>query len=144
MCCSRFWVCLRVRVCVCVRLCVGRGTPPLPPLLPPSLNTPGSRASTASAAAVLSSSSSSSRPRHHKSLSSSNHPCPSDLHAPRPRQVSHSLFLSDTLTHTLLGRHTHTLSAPSVPFSTHHFTQHRLSSFPQWTKTKERDEEGIK
>uniref|UniRef100_A0A7N8X935 non-specific serine/threonine protein kinase n=1 Tax=Mastacembelus armatus TaxID=205130 RepID=A0A7N8X935_9TELE len=48
-----------------------------------SLNTPGSRASTASAAAVLSSSSSSSRPRHHKSLSSSNHPCPSDLHAPR-------------------------------------------------------------
>ncbi|XP_041841324.1 serine/threonine-protein kinase MARK2 isoform X8 [Melanotaenia boesemani] len=49
-----------------------------------SLNTPGSRASTASAAAVLSSSSSSSRPRHHKSLSSSNHPCPSDLHAQRP------------------------------------------------------------
>uniref|UniRef100_A0A665UN38 non-specific serine/threonine protein kinase n=1 Tax=Echeneis naucrates TaxID=173247 RepID=A0A665UN38_ECHNA len=50
-----------------------------------SLNTPGSRASTASAAAVLSSSSSSSsRTRHHKSLSSSNHPCPSDLHAPRP------------------------------------------------------------
>ncbi|XP_061664384.1 serine/threonine-protein kinase MARK2 isoform X3 [Syngnathoides biaculeatus] len=53
-----------------------------------SLNTPGSRASTASAAAVLSSSSSSSssssRPRHHKSLSSSNHPCPSDLHASRP------------------------------------------------------------
>ncbi|XP_012718023.2 serine/threonine-protein kinase MARK2 isoform X3 [Fundulus heteroclitus] len=49
-----------------------------------SLNTPGSRASTASAAAVLSSSSSSSRPRHQKSLSSSNHPCPTDLHAPRP------------------------------------------------------------
>uniref|UniRef100_A0A8C4EXJ6 non-specific serine/threonine protein kinase n=1 Tax=Dicentrarchus labrax TaxID=13489 RepID=A0A8C4EXJ6_DICLA len=49
-----------------------------------SLNTPGSRASTASAAAVLSSSSSTSRSRHHKSLSSSNHPCPSDLHAPRP------------------------------------------------------------
>ncbi|XP_034020677.1 serine/threonine-protein kinase MARK2 isoform X3 [Thalassophryne amazonica] len=47
-----------------------------------SLNTPGSRASTASAAAVLSSSSS--RPHHQKSLSSSNHPCPSDLHAPRP------------------------------------------------------------
>ncbi|XP_041723830.1 serine/threonine-protein kinase MARK2 isoform X2 [Coregonus clupeaformis] len=54
-----------------------------------SLNTPGSRASTASAAAVLSSSSSSSssRPRHHKSLSTSNHPCPppgpgSDFHAP--------------------------------------------------------------
>ncbi|CAL9694199.1 unnamed protein product [Knipowitschia caucasica] len=46
-----------------------------------SLNTPGSRASTASATAVLSSSSS--RPRHHKSYSSSNHPCPSDLHAPR-------------------------------------------------------------
>ncbi|XP_037832348.1 serine/threonine-protein kinase MARK2 isoform X4 [Kryptolebias marmoratus] len=53
-----------------------------------SLNTPGSRASTASAAAVLSSSSSSSRPRHHKSLSSSNHPCPSDLHAPRPSGAS--------------------------------------------------------
>ncbi|XP_037532599.1 serine/threonine-protein kinase MARK2 isoform X2 [Nematolebias whitei] len=51
-----------------------------------SLNTPGSRASTASAAAVLSSSSS--RPRHHKSLSSSNHPCPSDLHAPRPSGAS--------------------------------------------------------
>uniref|UniRef100_A0A3Q1CW24 MAP/microtubule affinity-regulating kinase 3 n=1 Tax=Amphiprion ocellaris TaxID=80972 RepID=A0A3Q1CW24_AMPOC len=48
-----------------------------------SLNIAGSRASTASAAAVLSSSSSSSRPRHHKSLSSSNHPCPSDLHTPR-------------------------------------------------------------
>ncbi|KAM8882634.1 serine/threonine-protein kinase MARK2 isoform 6-T6 [Synchiropus picturatus] len=46
-----------------------------------SLNTPGSRASTASAAAVLSSSSSS-RPHHKKSYSSSNHPCPSDLHAP--------------------------------------------------------------
>ncbi|XP_013874502.1 serine/threonine-protein kinase MARK2 isoform X2 [Austrofundulus limnaeus] len=52
-----------------------------------SLNTPGSRASTASAAAVLSSSSSS-RPRHNKSLSSSNHPCPSDLHAPRPSGAS--------------------------------------------------------
>uniref|UniRef100_A0A3B5LF98 non-specific serine/threonine protein kinase n=1 Tax=Xiphophorus couchianus TaxID=32473 RepID=A0A3B5LF98_9TELE len=50
-----------------------------------SLNTPGSRASTASAAAVLSSTSS--RPRHQKSLSSSNHPCPSDLHAPRPSAV---------------------------------------------------------
>ncbi|XP_034532212.1 serine/threonine-protein kinase MARK2 isoform X6 [Notolabrus celidotus] len=52
-----------------------------------SLNTPGSRASTASAAAVLSSSSTS-RPRHHKSQSSSNHPCPSDLHAPRPSAPS--------------------------------------------------------
>ncbi|XP_036404388.1 serine/threonine-protein kinase MARK2 isoform X2 [Megalops cyprinoides] len=46
-----------------------------------SLNTPGSRASTASAAAVLTSSSS--RPRHHKSLSSSAHPSPPNLHAPR-------------------------------------------------------------
>ncbi|XP_071234613.1 serine/threonine-protein kinase MARK2 isoform X5 [Salvelinus alpinus] len=49
-----------------------------------SLNTPGSRASTSSAAAILSSSSSSSRPRHHKSLSTSNHPCPPpgpDFHA---------------------------------------------------------------
>ncbi|KAL2079705.1 hypothetical protein ACEWY4_025449 [Coilia grayii] len=45
-----------------------------------SLNTPGSRASTASAAAVLSSSSSSSRSRHHKSQSTSAHPCPTDLH----------------------------------------------------------------
>uniref|UniRef100_A0A8C9VHZ4 non-specific serine/threonine protein kinase n=1 Tax=Scleropages formosus TaxID=113540 RepID=A0A8C9VHZ4_SCLFO len=48
-----------------------------------SLNTPGSRASTASAAAVLTSSSSSSRPRHHKSLSSSAHPSPPDFHAHR-------------------------------------------------------------
>ncbi|XP_052353703.1 serine/threonine-protein kinase MARK2 isoform X1 [Oncorhynchus keta] len=49
-----------------------------------SLNTPGSRASTSSAAAILSSSSSSSRPRQHKSLSTSNHPCPPpgpDFHA---------------------------------------------------------------
>ncbi|KAJ8367303.1 hypothetical protein AAFF_G00321130 [Aldrovandia affinis] len=44
-----------------------------------SLNTPGSRASTASAAAVLTSS----RTRHHKSLSSSAHPSPPDLHAHR-------------------------------------------------------------
>uniref|UniRef100_A0A8C7FKN2 non-specific serine/threonine protein kinase n=1 Tax=Oncorhynchus kisutch TaxID=8019 RepID=A0A8C7FKN2_ONCKI len=46
-----------------------------------SLNTPGSRASTSSAAAILSSSS---RPRQHKSLSTSNHPCPPpgpDFHA---------------------------------------------------------------
>ncbi|XP_038146043.1 serine/threonine-protein kinase MARK2 isoform X9 [Cyprinodon tularosa] len=50
-----------------------------------SLNTPGSRASTASAAAVLSSSS---RPHHQKSLSTSNHPCPSDLHAPRSSAAS--------------------------------------------------------
>uniref|UniRef100_A0A4W4HHQ7 non-specific serine/threonine protein kinase n=1 Tax=Electrophorus electricus TaxID=8005 RepID=A0A4W4HHQ7_ELEEL len=50
-----------------------------------SLNTPGSRASTASAAAVLSTSSfSSSRSRHHKSFSSSAHPCPADLHTYRP------------------------------------------------------------
>ncbi|XP_057199902.1 serine/threonine-protein kinase MARK2 isoform X2 [Triplophysa rosa] len=48
-----------------------------------SLSTPGSRASTASAGAVLSSSSSS-RPRHHKSLSTSAHPCPADLHTHRP------------------------------------------------------------
>ncbi|KAG7484916.1 hypothetical protein MATL_G00054860 [Megalops atlanticus] len=46
-----------------------------------SLNTPGSRASTASAAAVLSSTS---RPRHHKSLSTSAHPSPPDLHALQP------------------------------------------------------------
>ncbi|XP_050969912.1 serine/threonine-protein kinase MARK2 isoform X2 [Labeo rohita] len=49
-----------------------------------SLSTPGSRASTASAGAVLSSSSSSSRTRHHKSLSTSAHPCPADLHSHRP------------------------------------------------------------
>uniref|UniRef100_A0AAR2JYY5 non-specific serine/threonine protein kinase n=1 Tax=Pygocentrus nattereri TaxID=42514 RepID=A0AAR2JYY5_PYGNA len=53
-----------------------------------SLNTPGSRASTASAAAVLSSSSSSSRSRHHKSLSSSAHPCPADLHTHQPSAPS--------------------------------------------------------
>ncbi|KAG1940544.1 serine/threonine-protein kinase MARK2 [Pimephales promelas] len=46
-----------------------------------SLNTPGSRTSTASAAAVLAASS---RTRHHKSLSTSAHPSPSDLHAHRP------------------------------------------------------------
>ncbi|KAK7909574.1 hypothetical protein WMY93_014258 [Mugilogobius chulae] len=44
-----------------------------------SLSIPGSRASTASASAALPSS----RPRHHKSHSSSNHPCQSDLLAPR-------------------------------------------------------------
>ncbi|KAK9971495.1 hypothetical protein ABG768_024859 [Culter alburnus] len=49
-----------------------------------SLSTPGSRASTASAGAVLSSSISSSRTRHHKSLSTSAHPCPADLHSHRP------------------------------------------------------------
>lgn len=53
--------------------------------LSPSLNTPGSRASTASAAAVLAASS---RTRHHKSLSTSSHPSPPDLHAHRPRQVA--------------------------------------------------------
>ncbi|XP_065143151.1 serine/threonine-protein kinase MARK2 isoform X4 [Paramisgurnus dabryanus] len=46
-----------------------------------SLNTPGSRSSTASAAAVLVTSS---RTRHHKSLSTSAHPSPSDIHAHRP------------------------------------------------------------
>uniref|UniRef100_A0A8C2HWU8 MAP/microtubule affinity-regulating kinase 3 n=1 Tax=Cyprinus carpio TaxID=7962 RepID=A0A8C2HWU8_CYPCA len=46
-----------------------------------SLNTPGSRSSTASAAAVLAASS---RTRHHKSLSTSAHPSPPDLHAHRP------------------------------------------------------------
>ncbi|XP_016109723.1 serine/threonine-protein kinase MARK2-like isoform X7 [Sinocyclocheilus grahami] len=49
--------------------------------LSPSLNTPGSRASTASAAAVLAASS---RTRHHKSLSTSAHPSPPDFHAHRP------------------------------------------------------------
>ncbi|XP_076836282.1 serine/threonine-protein kinase MARK2 isoform X4 [Brachyhypopomus gauderio] len=43
-----------------------------------SLSTPGSRTSTASAAAVLTS-----RSRHHKSMSSSAHPNPPDLHAQR-------------------------------------------------------------
>lgn len=99
-------VCPLLVMYVCMRVCIGRG-----PLLlfsphPPSLNTPGSRASTASAAAVLSSSSHS---RHHKSLSSSNHPCPSDLHAPRSRQVSR------------------TLTAPSDLFSSYH----RSSVFQQ-------------
>lgn len=68
-----------VDLCVCVRR--GRCLSPL------SLSTPGSRASTASAGAVLSSSISSSRTRHHKSLSTSAHPCPADLHSHRPRQV---------------------------------------------------------
>ncbi|XP_055757540.1 serine/threonine-protein kinase MARK2 [Salvelinus fontinalis] len=66
-----------MHVCVCVCVSGGRSPPPT------SLNTPGSRASTSSAAAILSSSSSS-RPRHHKSLSTSNHPCPPpgpDFHA---------------------------------------------------------------
>ncbi|XP_051535163.1 serine/threonine-protein kinase MARK2-like isoform X7 [Myxocyprinus asiaticus] len=49
-----------------------------------SLSIPGSRASTASAGAVLSSSSSSSRTRHYKSLSTSAHPCPADLHTHGP------------------------------------------------------------
>lgn len=49
-----------------------------------SLTNPGYRASTASAAAVLSSS----HPRHHKSLSTSAHPSPPDIHAHRPRQVA--------------------------------------------------------
>ncbi|XP_052000497.1 serine/threonine-protein kinase MARK2-like isoform X3 [Xyrauchen texanus] len=49
-----------------------------------SLSIPGSRASTASAGPVLSSSSSSSRTRHHKSLSTSAHPYPADLHTQRP------------------------------------------------------------
>ncbi|KAM9450729.1 serine/threonine-protein kinase MARK2 isoform 7-T7 [Clarias gariepinus] len=53
---------------------------------PPSLSTPGSRASTASAAAVLTPSSSS-RPRHHKSLSTSAHPNSPDLHAHLPSGV---------------------------------------------------------
>ncbi|XP_073680912.1 serine/threonine-protein kinase MARK2 isoform X6 [Garra rufa] len=50
-----------------------------------SLNTPGSRASTASAAAVLATSS---RTRHHKSLSTSAHPSPSDIHAHRPSSAN--------------------------------------------------------
>lgn len=108
--------------CVCVCVLGGALLLLFLPVLPLSLNTPGSRASTASAAAVLSSSSSSSRPRHHKSLSSSNHPCPSDLHAPRPRQVSHTLFVF----------HTHT------PLC----SDHHLSC--NGHKRKRRDEDGIK
>ncbi|KAA0720171.1 Serine/threonine-protein kinase MARK2 [Triplophysa tibetana] len=50
-----------------------------------SLNTPGSRTSTASAAAVLAVSS---RTRHQKSLSTSAHPSPPDLHAHRPSTTS--------------------------------------------------------
>lgn len=118
---ARVWLCdcplSATSMCVCLRacVCIGRGhsscSLPLPSQLPFSLNTPGSRASTASAAAVLSSSSSSSRTRHHKSLSSSNHPCPSDLHAPRPRQVSNTLLVTDT--HINM----HTLAASSDHFS---------------------------
>ncbi len=77
---------IRTHLCLCVcrfvRVCT-EGPLSLSPL---SLNTPGSRASTASASAVLSSSSSS-RTRHYKSLSTSAHPCPADLHSHRPRQV---------------------------------------------------------
>lgn len=73
----------RVHVCVDLCVCARRGRC----LSPFSLSTPGSRASTASAGAVLSSSISSSRTRHHKSLSTSAHPCPADLHSHRPRQV---------------------------------------------------------
>ncbi|XP_051959718.1 serine/threonine-protein kinase MARK2-like isoform X2 [Xyrauchen texanus] len=46
-----------------------------------SLNTPGSRSSTASAATVLATSS---RTRHHKSMSTSSHPSPPDIHIHRP------------------------------------------------------------
>ncbi|XP_058613176.1 serine/threonine-protein kinase MARK2 isoform X10 [Onychostoma macrolepis] len=56
-----------------------------------SLNTPGSRASTASAAAVLAASS---RTRHHKSLSTSAHPSPPDLHAHRPSTANQKAVVS--------------------------------------------------
>uniref|UniRef100_A0A8C2HI89 non-specific serine/threonine protein kinase n=1 Tax=Cyprinus carpio TaxID=7962 RepID=A0A8C2HI89_CYPCA len=77
--CLHTYVHTRVYVCVDLCVCVWRGRS----LSPLSLNTPGSRASTASAGAVLSSSSST-RTRHHKSLSTSAHPCPADLHSHRP------------------------------------------------------------
>lgn len=93
-----------------------------------SLNTPGSRASTASAAAVLSSSSS--RPRHHKSLSSSNHPCPSDLHAPRPRQVSLSL------THSLTPTHKHRSLNPFQHIPLYSAQIIILPARTRWTKRK--------
>ncbi len=80
--CLHTYVHTGVYVCVDLCVCVRRGRS----LSPLSLNIPGSRTSTASAGAVLTSSSSS-RTRHHKSLSTSAHPCPADLHSHRPRQV---------------------------------------------------------
>ncbi|XP_061104931.1 serine/threonine-protein kinase MARK2-like isoform X3 [Conger conger] len=58
-----------------------------------SLATSGSRASTAPASAVLSSSSSS-RSRHHKSLSTSAHPSPPDLHAQLPSTTPQRLAVA--------------------------------------------------
>ncbi|XP_041707094.1 serine/threonine-protein kinase MARK2 isoform X9 [Coregonus clupeaformis] len=62
-----------------------------------SLTTPGSRASTASAAAVLSSS----HPRHHKSLSTSAHPSPPDIHAHRPSTASQRVPVASPSAHNI-------------------------------------------
>ncbi|XP_066575141.1 serine/threonine-protein kinase MARK2 isoform X3 [Amia ocellicauda] len=69
-----------------------------------SLNTPGSRASTASAAAVLSSSSSStsSRVRHQKSLSTSNHPSPPQHpHSARPSTAPQRVPVASPSAHNI-------------------------------------------
>ncbi|XP_031665321.1 serine/threonine-protein kinase MARK2-like isoform X11 [Oncorhynchus kisutch] len=62
-----------------------------------SLTTPGSRASTASAAAVLSSS----HPRHHKSLSTSAHPSPPDIHAHRPSTAPQRVPVASPSAHNI-------------------------------------------
>ncbi|XP_062341835.1 serine/threonine-protein kinase MARK2 isoform X2 [Osmerus eperlanus] len=64
-----------------------------------SFNTPGSRTSTASAAAVLTSSSS--RPRHQKSLSTSAHPSPPDLHAHRPSTAPQRVPVASPSAHNI-------------------------------------------
>ncbi|XP_064207604.1 serine/threonine-protein kinase MARK2-like isoform X15 [Anguilla rostrata] len=66
-----------------------------------SLATSGSRASTAPASAVLSSSSSSSRSRHHKSLSTSAHPSPPDLHAQLPSTTPQRLAVASPSAHNV-------------------------------------------
>uniref|UniRef100_A0A8C9U7Q5 Microtubule affinity regulating kinase 2 n=1 Tax=Scleropages formosus TaxID=113540 RepID=A0A8C9U7Q5_SCLFO len=65
-----------------------------------SLNTPGSRASTTSAAIILSGTTSS-RPRHHKSLSSSTHPCPPDLHAQQPSTTPQRMPVASPSAHNI-------------------------------------------
>ncbi|XP_035289298.1 serine/threonine-protein kinase MARK2-like isoform X4 [Anguilla anguilla] len=65
-----------------------------------SLATSGSRASTAPASAVLSSSSSS-RSRHHKSLSTSAHPSPPDLHAQLPSTTPQRLAVASPSAHNV-------------------------------------------
>ncbi|XP_028838050.1 serine/threonine-protein kinase MARK2 isoform X3 [Denticeps clupeoides] len=89
-----------------------------------SFNTPGSRASTASAAAVLSSTSSHSR--HHKSLSTSAHPSPTDLHTARPSTTPQRLPVPSPSAHNI---HTGGTNFPRgvVSRSTFHAGQQRVA-----------------